>query len=262
MEHTYWQRQGSEPLFPDLIWARPENKLHAGKLLIIGGNAHGLASIAESYALAEKHGIGTCRVVLPDAIHASMRQIIHAGVFAPSTPSGSFSVKALGTLLDEAAWADGVLLPGDLGRNSETAILLEKFVNKYTGALVVTKDAADYFKTNAAALLQRPNTTLVVSLAQLQKLATDAKYTVPLQYSLGLLNIVEWLHNFTSQFSVAIVMNHQSTTYVAHSGTVSTTPQEFADKAWRLPLATTVAVWKIQNPSKTFEALTTAVAEI
>ena len=58
----YWQRQEpGEPLFPDLLWSRPENRQFAGKLLIMGGNAHGFAAPAEAYAHAEKAGIGVAR---------------------------------------------------------------------------------------------------------------------------------------------------------------------------------------------------------
>ena len=40
---------------------------------------------------------------------------------------------ALAPLLDLAQWADGVLLAGDIGRNSETTVLLETFMSKYHG---------------------------------------------------------------------------------------------------------------------------------
>ena len=45
MNHDYWHKQtSSKPLFPELIWSRPENRQLAGKLLIIGGNLHGFAT--------------------------------------------------------------------------------------------------------------------------------------------------------------------------------------------------------------------------
>jgi len=58
MENTYWHKQTAEkPLFPDMLWSKPENKSHAGKLLIIGGNLHGFAAAAEAYNQATKAGI-------------------------------------------------------------------------------------------------------------------------------------------------------------------------------------------------------------
>jgi NAD(P)H-hydrate repair Nnr-like enzyme with NAD(P)H-hydrate dehydratase domain len=63
VENTNWfkQRQ-TEPLFADLLWSRPENRLRAGKLLIIGGNKHLVAAPGNAYTAAEKAGIGSCRV--------------------------------------------------------------------------------------------------------------------------------------------------------------------------------------------------------
>ena len=54
-----------------------------------------------------------------------MGKTLEDGEYAPSTPSGSFSTQALGELQAMANWADGTLIAGDIGRNSETAILLE-----------------------------------------------------------------------------------------------------------------------------------------
>ena len=133
METTYWQKQGSEPLFPDLLWSRPERRSAAGKLLIIGGNVHAFAAPAEAFMQAQQAGIGTVRVVLPDATKKLVGKLLEHLEYAPSTPSGSFGQKSLAELLDLAAWSDGVLMAGDIGRNSDTAILLVKFVANYPG---------------------------------------------------------------------------------------------------------------------------------
>ena len=42
----------AKPFFPDLLWSRPENKFHAGKLLIVGGNAQAALAPAQAYMLA------------------------------------------------------------------------------------------------------------------------------------------------------------------------------------------------------------------
>src|ERR1700722_14895032 len=130
MNRDYWHKQTAEqPLFPSLIWSRPESRAQSGKLLIIGGNLHGFALTAEAYNQAVKAGIGIVRVLMPDAIKnllGKAAKTIPGIEFAPSTPSGSFSQKALDDFLALSHWADGVLLAGELGHNSETAILLEK----------------------------------------------------------------------------------------------------------------------------------------
>ena len=131
MDKSYWHKQTTDkPLFPDLAWSRPENKRQAGKLLIVGGNLHGFASPAEAYAESVRAGVGTARAMLPDCLRKIVGVLIENAEYAPCTPSGSFSQKALSEVLDPSNWADATLFAGDLGRNSETAILIEKFLAK------------------------------------------------------------------------------------------------------------------------------------
>src|SRR5579862_9881243 len=96
-----WQRQTADkPLFPDTLWSQPENKRHAGKLLIIGGHQQSFAGASEAYSAALKAGIGTAKVVLPNKLEKTLRTVFPEAEFAASTPIGSFSRQALGELLD------------------------------------------------------------------------------------------------------------------------------------------------------------------
>ncbi|MEO8105119.1 MAG: hypothetical protein ABI602_02170 [Candidatus Saccharibacteria bacterium] len=262
MDRGYWHKQTtSEPLFPNLQWSRPENRQFAGKLLIVGGNVHGFAAAAEAYGLAEKAGIGTARVLLPDALQKTVGRIFSAGEYAPSTPSGSFGQSSIGELLSMCLWADGVLLAGDLGRNSETAILLESFVAKYSGQVTITRDAADYFTSTPSHILERPNTLLVISFAQLQKLAVQAKYPAAFTFDMDLLRLIDQLHEFSLLYQLAIIVRHLNTVVVAMQGEVSTTKLPTDELAWRLATAARASVWWLQQPSKGFEALSTAVID-
>ncbi|MDB5169844.1 MAG: hypothetical protein JWN82_240 [Candidatus Saccharibacteria bacterium] len=261
MDHSYWQRQTADkPLFPDLLWSRPENRAHAGKLLIVGGNAHGFAAAAEAYALANSAGAGKIRVLLPDALQKSVGPMFAAGEYAPSTPSGSFAQTALGELLPMAHWADGVLLAGDLGRNSETAILIEKFLTKHPGQVTLTKDAIEYITSQPALVRERANTLLVLSFSQLQKLAVELKFPIAFTSGMDLLRAVDALHELSGAFPFAIITRHLDNLLVAIGGQVSSTPCKVDERVWRLKKASSAAVWRLQNPSKPFEALTTAVA--
>ena len=261
MDTSYWCRQTADnPLFPQLAWSRPENRLTAGKLLIIGGSAHGFAAPAEAYAESIRAGIGTSRALLPDAIQKIVGILIEQAEFAPSTPNGSFSQKALDASLSLSHWADATLLAGDFGRNAETAILLEKFLAKNTGAVTITKDAIDYTTSLSASVLNRPNTLLVLSLAQLQRLGIAAKMPQAIKYGMDLLQLVSWLHTFTLMHAPHIIVRHLDTLFVAVNGTVSTTKQTSKQPLWRLKTATYASVWWLQNPGKPFEALTTSIA--
>lgn len=260
MDQSFWHKQTKDkPLFPDLIWNRPENRLHAGKLLIIGGNLHDFKAPADAYGAAMKAGAGTVRVLLPDTLSKTVGAFFPEAEFAKSTPSGSFAVEALAELLSAASWADGVLLAGDFGRNSETAILLEKFIEKYTGQLTLTKDAVDYFVKSPQSILARPNTTLVLSFGQLQPLASVAGFQPPFVFSMGLLKFVDNLNNFTQQHQAHIVTYFEENMCVGVSGQISTTKIDNPPKVWRLKTASSASTWWLQNPSKPFDALTTAV---
>lgn len=263
MENTHWHKQAADkPLFEDLLWSRPETKQTAGKLLIIGGNIHGFAAASQAYSEAQNTGIGTARIVLPDSLQKTVSRLLPGAVFAPSTPSGSFAQTALATYLEQAAWADGVLIVGDLARNSETAIVLEKFLSKYNGQVTLTKDAVDYFAGSVHGSAGRPHTTLVLTMAQLQHLAKKANFDKAFTFDMTLIQLVDRLHEFTRQFKLAIVIKHLDTIFVSVAGLVSTTKTELASEdSWRVPIATRAAVWWLQNPNKSFEALTTSVFE-
>ena len=260
MDRSYWHRQTTDkPLFPDLQWSRPENRAHAGKLLIVGGNAQGFAAPAEAFGLANKAGVGTARVLLPDALQKSVGRVFEAGEYAPSTPSGSFAQTALGELLPMAHWADGVLLAGDIGRNSETAILIEKFLGKHQGQVTLTKDAIEYITSQPALIQDRADTLLVLGFRQLQKLATSIRFTTAFTSDMGLLPAVDALHELTATHPFAIITRYSDTILIAVAGQVSSTPCKVDDRIWRLKKASSASVWWLQNPSKTFEALTASV---
>ncbi|MDB5185833.1 MAG: hypothetical protein JWL85_356 [Candidatus Saccharibacteria bacterium] len=260
MEQSYWQRQTpGAPIFSELLWARPENKMHAGKLLIAGGSAHGFSGPATAYKSAEKAGIGTARVLIPDALKKIIGAFLENAEFAPCTPSGSFSQKSLADFLDLSGWADGTLLAGDFGRNSETAILLEKYVTKYTGELTITRDTVDYFISTPKLLFERPNTTIVLTIAQLQKMAIGMRASEAITFDLDLIRLVERLHTITEQYPASIVVKHLENILVAHEGQVSTTKLAEDLPVWRVDTAAKTAVWRLQNPSKPFEAITTSL---
>ena len=263
MANEYWVRQQpDEPLFADLAWSRPENKRHAGKILIAGGNKYGFAAPAEAYNESIKAGVGTARVLLPDCLQKTVGKLFPAAEFAPSTPSGSFAKSGLAELLDLAAWSDGVILAGGIGHNSETAILIEQLTEEYSGQITVVDDAIEYSQSAPEAFLGRAETTLVLTIPQLQKLATAAKFTKAITSNIGFLQLVDLLHEFTSLHSAKIVTHHTDNLFVAASGQISTTKSDNVPPNQLIKTAARAAVWWLQNPAKPFEALTTSVSRI
>jgi hypothetical protein len=248
-----------EALFPDILWSRPEHKQGAGKLLIIGGNAMGFSTVQEAYTSADKAGAGSIRALMPDALRKTVGPVMEHGDFAPSTPSGSFARDALTELIVQSQWADAVLLAGDFGRNSETSALLEQYVQKYTGPLTLTKDAVDYFSHLPSLVLDRPQTTIVLSLSQLQKLGTSVKHQTPFLLSMGLMLLTQALHSFTETFQATIITRELDSLVVAKEGRVSSTKVSEEEDIWRVRTAAKTAVFWMQNSSKPFEAMTSAL---
>ncbi len=254
-----WIRQSDKPLFEQLDWDKPERKNHAGKLLIMGGHVHALTAPAQSYMLASSLGIGVQKVCLPSKTKNILGKAPFDAVFIPSTSSGEFSKEGINELLEFAMWADTVLIPGDVGRNSQTTLLLEEFIQSYNGQVVVTQDALDTLSGSPSLIINREKTTLVASIAQLQKLAKNSNWSNPITFTMDLTKLVEILAEESRKIPAGIVTFHQSQFVVAIDGKVSTTKstQDIDEpQSWRNAFATHAAVYQTWYPTKSFEALT------
>lgn len=257
MSKNNWLKQADKLLFPDIEWARPETSRHAGKLTIIGGNAQSFAVPAQAFNDASRAGAGIIKVVLPDALQKTVGPLLPEADFAPSNPSGSFARSALGTWLEHAEWADAVLLAGDLGRNSETAIIIETFLNKCKTPVALTKDALDYCLDMP--LLHRENTLVVASLGQLQKLITATQASQNISMGMDLLHIVERLQELSIGWQATVVVKHHETYLCVGRGIISSTTADKDTKRWQTSTAAVTATWWMQHPSKEFEAVTTGL---
>lgn len=260
MDFSYWKQQSAEtPLFPDIEWSKPETLSQSGRLGIIGGNKLGFAGVAEAYSIALKTGVGQVRVLLPDVLKKTIPSAITDTVYGPTNISGSLTKEALSEMSALGVWADEILLIGDAGRSSETAILYEQFLQSYQGKLVITRDAVDLVKNSARELIERPNTLLIVSFAQLQKLFQAVYYPKVLTFSMQLAQLVEAVHKFTITYPVTIAVLHKEHLIIAHEGDVISTAWENPMAIWRGDIASKAAAYWLWNPSKPLEATTTAI---
>lgn len=260
MDTSYWQKQtASKPLFPDIEWSKPERRDQAGHLGIIGGNKLGFAGVAEAYSGALRAGVGDVRVLLPDILRKTIPGQITDTVFAATTPSGSLATDALPDMRALGAWASGVLLIGDAGRNSETAIAYERFISEYDGQLTLTRDAIDLIKANPQLIVNRPNTLYVASFAQTQKLFQGVYYPKILTFSMQLAQFVDALHKFTITYPLTIASLHKEHLVIAHGGQVVTQEWDSPMRIWRGETATKMASYWLWNPSKPLEACAAAL---
>lgn len=260
MEYDYWKKQSQDsPLYPDLEWSKPEQKSLSGRLGIIGGNKLGFAGVAEAYGTALSSGVGEVRVLLPDVLRKTIPPVITDTIFGATNPSGSLARDALVEMKALGAWSTGIIMIGDAGRNSETAIVYEDFIREYAGPLTITRDAVDLIKHSSQALVERPNTVLVVSFAQLQKLFQIVYYPKVLTFSMQLTSLVEAIHKFTITYPVAITVLFKDQLLVAHNGSVTSTPWDNPMAIWRGGVAAKASSYWLWNSSKTFESITASL---
>lgn len=254
MDDTKWLKQASQPLFPDVLWSRPENSRYAGKLMVAGGHAQSFSAPSRAFMAASKAGAGTVRILLPDSLQKTVGSGFAEAEFAASTPIGSFSRKAFALFMDLAGWSDWVLLAGDFGKNSETAVLLDNFIEKYGGGLTISGDAIDYFQNSADRIINRQNTLITATFSQLQKLAMPY---IALKQTADLAQVISNLNQWTSQNQLEIVTEHSGRITVTCSGRTSTTKGHFDSD-----VAAYASVWRLQQPQTAFEALTCAVFSV
>lgn len=260
MDHTYWHRQTtSKPLYPDIEWSKPERRDQAGSLLIVGGNKLGFSAAAESYQRALKTGAGNVKVLLPDCLKGTVPPTLLDVMFGACTTSGGLSKDALPELRAASEWANATLLIGDAGRNAETAMLYEEFIRTYDKPLTITRDAIDLVKNNPSLLVDRPNTTLVASFAQVQKLLAGVYYPKILTFSMQLMQLVETLHKFTITYPCTIVTLHKDTLIIASGGEVVTQEWQNTMAIWRGTVAVDAACYWLWNQHAPLKAVASSI---
>lgn len=259
---TWLKQTKQQPLYPDLLWSRPERRDQAGKLVIVGGNQYGFSAVGTAFAAASTAGIGVSRVLLPNKLKSTVSAVFPEAEFVPSTPSGSFARSGLADWLEAASWGDAVLLAGDFGHNSETALLVEAFWEKYSGTLTLCQDAIEYVLARPTSVVNRPSTTLVLSMGQLQKLVRGLHGVTAVTQAMGLPELASWTEQFTREHALSLVTRHLDHIVVAYRGNVSTTPDTLGQAPWRVQVAAMASVWGLQHPSQVFEATTSAVIDL
>lgn len=259
---SYWHKQTPDkPLYPDIEWSKPQQRSQSGRLGIIGGNNLGFAGIAEAYQTAIKTGAGEVKVLLPLSLKKSIPAVMTDVIYGANNQSGSLSRESMNEMRAVSEWSTGILLIGDCGRNSETAILYEDFIRDYKGPLTITRDAIDLLKNSSSVIVERQNTSIVVSFAQLQKIFQSVYYPKVLTFSMQLTNLVEALHKFTITYPITITVLHNENLLVASDGKITSTPWSDPMQIWRGKTATNAAVYWLWNPSKPMESVTASLVQ-
>jgi ADP-dependent NAD(P)H-hydrate dehydratase / NAD(P)H-hydrate epimerase len=261
MDHTYWRKQTpGKPLFPSVEWSKPERRDQAGKLLIVGGNKLGFSAVAEGYQQALTTGAGQARVLIPSCLKGTIPPTLLDVLFAACTTSGGLSKEALPELRAASEWSEGVLLIGDAGRNAETALAYEEFIQTLEKPLTITRDAIDLIKNNPSLLADRPNTLIVASFAQVQKLFAGVYYPKILSFNMQLLQLVEALHKFTITYPCTVMTLHKDIIIVANNGEVITQDWQQPMAIWRGTVAARASTYWLWGRHAPLESIVTSLS--
>lgn len=263
-DFEYWQKQGKTPLFPEVDSWPPEQKRFAGKLLLIGGNKGSFFAVANAMQMAVKRGVGEVRVVIPKSLKGkvpSMPEII----FAEAEASGAFGKSALSEILLQTAWADAVVVVGELGRNAETSVMMAEFLKICDKPIYLMRDAVDAAAADAMnwSLNETP-VTLLATVPQLQKLLRTMYYPKMITLSMPTNQLVETLHKFTLSFEMTIMTYHNEQIIMAQNGEVITASMHDTGftpiNLWDGKAVVDTAILQLWNPAQdTLKCMATSV---
>lgn len=254
LDFEYWQKQGKTPLFPEVDSWPPEQKRFAGKLLLVGGNKGSFFAVANAMQMAVKRGAGEVRVVMPKSLKGkvpSMPEII----FAEAEASGAFGKLALSEILLQAAWADAVVVVGELGRNAETSVMIAEFLKICDKPIYLMRDAVDAAAADVMnwSLNETP-VTLLATVPQLQKLLRTMYYPKMITLSMPTNQLVETLHKFTLSFEMTIMTYHNEQIIMAQNGeivTMSLRDTKYTPiSLWEGETLINAAILKLWNPAQ------------
>ena len=258
MEHTnYWTEQiVNQPLFEDIIWNKPDNKLHSGQVALIGGHANMFNSMSSAYNGVIQAGIGSATLVIPDSLRKIIGSYDLPVVYAPSNPSGSFGLSAFQILVDQARLNEAAFLVGDMSKNSETAILLEKFINQNSTLTFLSNDVLNSLLILPATSLNNENIIIEVSGPTLQKMLINIRFPMAYLSKMPLNKFAELLHSITLEYNFSLVASHFDQTFVAKKGIVYSQKTSLSGNN----IFEKIVVWIIQQPSKTLESAISSLA--
>ncbi len=257
--HDFWQRQeDGEALFQDIFWSMPETKTQKKILVLVGGNTHSFMGVAKSYELIYKAGIGDCRVVLPKKLERLIGSTLPSAVYLDNNDSGGIAKDSVNSMLEYERWGDAVLLAGELGHSSETTIFTNEYIEKSQKPLILSGDSLDSFYENPELIFEREDTVIIVDFKRLQKFAPKLRVETPLVSDMGIVKLVEVLHQLTAEREALVVTFHQGSVLVAMYGEITSTHYK-AGNNWQQQVAARAAVFFVQHQGKPFQAVTSSL---
>ena len=260
MASLNWQKQTLDtPLYEDIIWEKPENKLISGRFLIVGGNAHEFASSAQIFESLKKAGAFNIFLALPDVLKKIINSLDLAVSYLPSNPSGSIGLNAVAELIDLDNNSDIVILAQDLGKNSETTLCMDHFLNKNKSLICLTSENIDLIEN-----IENPDykkMLLVTNFSDLQKLLIK-KFNVLIKNSDELFVTLNKLYEINVKFPLNLICIHEENIIVVADQKISTTNIRTKHLNLVEVLSAYGSFYFVNNQNKIYQALTSAVFEV
>jgi NAD(P)H-hydrate repair Nnr-like enzyme with NAD(P)H-hydrate dehydratase domain len=198
-------RQDDQPLFPKVLYNRPVTRNGAGRLLVVGGHAGEFSLPTTIHQLALAAGVGECRVALPDTL-AKLLGGAPGTAFLASSPSGSLGTEALGRLLSLSEEADAVAIGASLSGNSNTAILIEKFITELERPYSLFDQGLSAVQHHISVVTTNPDALLIMTMTEVFKLSGQLGIAIHIRDGAGLMNKLEIIHNLATAIQAQIVV--------------------------------------------------------
>ena len=186
-------------------------------------------------------------------------------IFAEAEASGAFGKSALSEILLQAAWADAVVVVGELGRNAETSVMMAEFLKICDKPIYLMRDAVDAAAADVMnwSLNETP-VTLLATVPQLQKLLRTMYYPKMITLSMPTNQLVETLHKFTLSFEMTIMTFHNEQIIMAQNGEVITASMHDTGftpiNLWDGKAVVDTAILQLWNPAQdTLKCMATSV---
>ena len=244
--------QGSEPVYPQILWNRPITRTTAGRLLLIGGHFGNFQAIQAVYSFANSAGIGQVTTVLPDALRPVLSGFDDT-FFVPASPSGSIGQGALSEILALSHNNDAFAIGANVSNNSETAIVLERLLTQSDKPALIYDEALSRLAIFMPKLAQRPKTTIVVTMPELIKLGNNLSIPLNIQPERGLLGRVELARTIAASWSAALVVLGREILII--SGNEASVTPAFDNRLRQAAYGVLSTFW---TQGQSFAALTTA----
>jgi NAD(P)H-hydrate repair Nnr-like enzyme with NAD(P)H-hydrate dehydratase domain len=248
--------QTDEPLYPKVLYNRPLTRSGGGRLLLAGGHSGEFSLPIAIHQFAMAAGAGEMIGALPDVL-AKFLGGAPGTAFVASSSSGSLGREALGRLLELSEDADAVMLGASLSNNSNTAMLIERFVSEVERPIIIFDEALTALRPQSELITNNPHALVIATMAEVFKLAGALGVAINIRPGGGLINKLEIIQAVAAASRCAYVV-YGTEAIVAAQYQLSVTPINYRLALTPALFYGVLSTFWVQNQAKPYAGLTTA----